>query len=503
MTRGVLTTGGVAIALVWALAGCVSGQNYRIPSNAVAVADDAKRPFTAGDDAAYTQADPPDRWWELYEDPRLDAYVVEALKANTDLRMADANLRRVSALVLQAQAGRTIQANVQASATAAHVGGYTLPMSTIPKAYALGIDVSYPLDLAGGIQRGIEAASANEEAAKAARDHVRVVVAAAVTRGYVSVCSSNRTLAASRHVLDIQRETHDATAKLTAGGRGTEFDVSRSSAAVNGSAAAIPRLLADRQTALFELAALMGRVPRDYPKELETCGQPPVLKRIPIGDGWHLIRRRPDIREAERHLAAATATVGVETSQLYPQVSIGASVGFANSLKDLFSAESFGATIGPRLSWHWPNREGVKARIDAAGANADVAFAAFDGSVLQALKQTETALSAYAQEVARERSLAQARDAAAHATEQANRLHRFGRVSFLDILSAEASLASAESALASSRAQLIDRQIDLFLALGGGWSSVEQTGKSDDREASVAVTGPSWRPIAWKALSPP
>ncbi|MCC7634321.1 efflux transporter outer membrane subunit [Stenotrophomonas rhizophila] len=460
----------MAMAMMLALAGCVSGPDYQLPASAVAAAPQARRAFVSGQEAAFTLAAPPDRWWQLYNDPRLDAYVAEALRANTDLRTADANLRRASAMVRQYRAQGTIGTDADASATLSHAGNYTPPASS-PQAYALGINLSYPLDLAGGIRRGIEAASADAQAVAAARDHLRVTVAAAVTRAYVGTCSANLTLAAVQRVLDTQRATLDATHRLAAGGRGTAFDVSRARAAVNRSAAAIPHLVAERQAALFELAALMGRLPADYPPDVAGCQQPPALRQtIPVGDGWQLIQRRPDIRAAERRLAAATATIGVATAALYPQVSIGASAGVANPLRQGLSANAFGASIGPLLSWRWPNRRVAKARIDAAGADADAALASFDGAVLQALRQAETALSAYSREVDREGSLARARDDAARASGQAGQLYRFGRIGFIDVLSAEAALADAESTLAASRAQLIDRQVDLFLALGGGWS---------------------------------
>ncbi|MGO4158760.1 efflux transporter outer membrane subunit [Cupriavidus sp. YAF13] len=451
------------------LFGCVAGPNYRVPDSAAALAPAAQQNFVGGRNAAYSQASLPDQWWNLYDDPRLSAFVREALRANTELRAADANIRQASAVVRETEAARSIQTDMTTSAAAARVGGYTLAKPGAPYTYVLGMSLSLPLDLAGGIRRGIEAASANAEAAQAARDQVRVVVAAAVTRAYASACSANRTLAATRHVLDVQRETLEVTRRLAAGGRGTAFDVSRARAAANESEAAIPAIVATRQTALLELAALMGRLPADYPKELEDCLQPPELKRpLPIGDGWQLIQRRPDIRRAERNLAVMTATLGVETAQLYPQVSIGGSAGFAGQFSAI-SSSNFGGSIGPLMSWNMPNRTAVKARIAQASAAADAALAEFDGSVLQALKQTESSLSAYSQEINRERSLVQARGDAEDASDQANRLFRFGRTSFIDVLSAESALANVESSLASSRAQLIDRQIELFLALGGGW----------------------------------
>lgn len=476
----------VAIALALALAACVSGPDYRLPADAVAASAQAGRAFASSRDPAYTSAEPPDRWWRLYDDPRLDAYVAEALRANTDLRAADANLRRASAVVLEYRALGSLRTDATASATLSHAGGY-VPASS-PQAYALGINWSYPLDLAGGIRRGIEAADAQAQAVAAARDQVRVAVAAAVARAYVGACSVNRTLTATQRVLDTQRATLDATRRLAAGGRGTQFDVSRAQAAANRSAAAIPHLIAERQAALFELAALMGRLPADYPQEAAGCRQPPRLPQaIPVGDGWHLIQRRPDVRAAERSLAAATATIGVETAKLYPQVSIGASAGAADALRRGLSADSFGASLGPLLSWNWPNRSSTQARIAAAGADADAALASFDGAALQALRQTETALSAYSQEIERERSLALARDDAARASDQAGRLFRFGRIGFIDVLSAEAALADAESALAASRAQSADRQVDLFLALGGGWVEADP---APARPAARAAAAP-------------
>ncbi|WP_286073707.1 efflux transporter outer membrane subunit [Stenotrophomonas sp. 59] len=469
----VRTVRGGLLALLLPMTACVSGPDYHLPANAIAASPRAARAFVSGQEAPFSRDAPPDRWWHLYGDPRLDAYVREALAANTDLRAADANLRRASATVAEYRARGSVQADVDASGTLTHAGGYT-QASAAPQSYALGLHLSYPLDLAGGIRRGIEAANADAETVAAARDQVRVVVAAAVTRAYLQICTSNHTLAATRQVLAIQRATLEATRRLAAGGRGTDFDVSRAGAAVNRSAAAVPHLTADRQATLFELAALMGRVPADYPREAETCSQPPELEQaLPVGDGWQLLQRRPDIRAAERSLAAATAMIGVETADLYPRVTLGASLGTAGTRGQLLSADSFGASVGPLLSWHWPNRHVAKARIAAAGANVDAALASFDGIVLQALRQTETALSACTQELERERSLAQARGDAARAAGQAQQLYRFGRIDFLDVLSAQAALADAESALAASRAERIDRQMDLFLSLGGGWAATD------------------------------
>lgn len=450
-------------------AGCVAGPDYRMPPAAIVNRPQASAPFLGSRDSAVAQADLPPHWWRLYGDPRLDAYVTEALGANTDLRMADANLRRASAIVREAEAARTVTTGVSGQAAGARIGGPTGALPA-PFSYALGLDLSYPLDLAGGIRRGIEAANAEGEATLAARDQVRVVVVAAVTRNYARVCADGVALAAARHVAAIQRSTLDAALRMVRGGRGTRFDSDRARAAVFASEATIPDILADRRAALFALAAMMGRVPSDYPRELEGCTTIPSLRRpLPIGDGAMLLKRRPDIRRAERLLAAATAGIGVAEADLYPRISLGGSAGTATSVGHALAPSSFGFSLGPLISWSFPNRKAVRARIDEAGADGDAALAGFDGSVLLALQQTETALSAYARSRDRLNALERAAGAAGKASGDAEKLQRFGRTPFLDVLNAQASYADAQASLSSARASLVDRQIDLFLALGGGW----------------------------------
>lgn len=465
--------GAVLIAL--AAGGCNAGPDYHVPANAIANAPDATGAFVNRESAAFAEIPLPDHWWRLYDDPRLDGYVGQALAANTDLRAADANLRRAVAVIREAKAAQTVSTTIEASIAKTKAGGIDA-LSFPGWNYALGLGLSYPLDLAGGIRRAVEAAGANAEAVQATRDQVRVTVAAAVARNYVAVCSANQSIAAARYVVDVQSQTLEETRRLFRQGRNTAFDVTRAQTPVNQSAATIPPLIAQRQAALYALAALMGRPVADYPRELEDCPAPPPLQQaLPIGDGAALIRRRSDVRAAERSLAAATAAIGVETAELYPQVNIGGAAGFAGPFEtfghSFGTIPSFGGHIGPLLSWTFPNISVARARIAEAGAAAQSAEAQFDGTVLTALEQTETALDGYVREIDHNRELRQARDSAARATSQARMLFRFGRIGFLDVLTAEASLATAETAVAASDAAIADDQVNVFLALGGGWQS--------------------------------
>ena len=426
-----------------------------------------------GENPAFAEVPLPDHWWRLYADPRLDLYVSQALAANTDLRAADANLRRAYAAVREARAAQSVATSVQASVADTKQGG--IDALSIPGwSYTAAFGVSYPLDLAGGIRRTVEATGADAEAVEATRDQVRVTVAAAVARNYVTVCAANRSLTAARQVVDVQSETLEEIRRLFRGGRSTKFDVTRAETAVSQSEASIPPIIAERQAALYALAALMGRPVADYPRELESCPAPPTLQQaLPIGDGAALIRRRSDVRAAERALAAATASIGIETARLYPQVGISGALGYAAPfpLSTIHSPQSFGGHVGPLLSWSFPNLSVAHARIAEAGATAQAAEARFDGTVLSALQQTETALDGYVREIDRNQELRQARDSAADATSQARTLLRFGRTGVLDVLNVEASLATTESALAASDAAIADAQVNVFLALGGGWES--------------------------------
>lgn len=457
-----------------ALSACTAGRDYHVPEQAAAHVPAASAPFLGARDSAFRTERLPDHWWRLYSDPLLDGLVTEALAANRDLRAADANLRAATAIVRETEASRTVQTTLGGGAALArpYGTGGSLPGTL---GYDLGGSVSYPLDLAGRIRRAIEAARADAESIQAVRDNVRVTVAAAVTRAYAAACTANVRIAAANRVLGIQRQTFMATRRLQQGGRATAFDVTRAQAAVEQSEALVPALTGARQAALFELATLLGRPAAAYPREVERCQALPLVPRpIPVGDGAALIRRRPDVREAERALAAATARIGVATADLYPQVSLGGSAGFTGPVSAFAGGNAFHISLGPLISWTFPNRRLVRARIEQAGAGADSALAQFDGTVLEALRETETALSTYARTRDQVAALSRARDSAARAVRQAGQLARFGRGTFLDTLSAQGTLADAEASLAGAQTALVDAQVTLFLALGGGWQEEAQ-----------------------------
>jgi NodT family efflux transporter outer membrane factor (OMF) lipoprotein len=455
-----------------ALAACATaGPDYRPPVNSAATAPAAQGALHSAEGARFAAADAPlpDHWWRLYANPQLDSLVEQALAANTDLRVADANLARAQAVLREAEAGRAITTSIDGGLSLSRSSGTgaSLPGTV---GYDLGLSAGYPLDLNGRIKRAIEASTADVDATVAARDYVRISIAAATAKAYAQVCAANYSLGVNRQVVTLQRQTLDATQRLAKGGRGTAFDVSRARTAVETSEASLPAFEAQRQTGLYLLATLTGHPPAEYPAEVADCAILPALTQpLPTGDGAALIRRRPDIRQAERTIAGDTARLGVATADLYPQVSIGGSVGLTGPLKSLGSGTAFGFSLGPLLSWSFPNRPVVRARIAQADAQVQADLASFDGTVLEALRQTESALETYRRDAERADALSRATGSAAQSASQASRLFRFGRGDFLSLLDAQRSLATAQTQSAAAKTQLLQDQIAVFMALGGGW----------------------------------
>ncbi|MCJ2182963.1 efflux transporter outer membrane subunit [Novosphingobium sp. 1949] len=460
-------------ALGLALAGCATaGPDYAPPEHAVANAPSAQGAFVSGQDPAYAQAPLPDDWWKLYNDPRLDTLVEEALAANADLRVAEANILKSRGVVREEAGAEGLNTGIGAAVTQERNYSLRSAGTNLPGVLTgeLGLNFDYPLDLHGKIKRAIEASLADHEAVEAARDAVRIAVVAATTKAYADVCVTNYQIATVEKVIALQQKTLDATMRLQKGGRGTAFDVSRARTAVEGSRASLPGYYARRQASLYRLATLRGKPPADYPRDVESCATLPTLSQpMPIGDGAALIRRRPDIRQAERRIAADTARIGVATADLYPSISIAGGIMGFNQVKNLPKEEALGFGIGPLLSWSWPFNRQVHARIDQANAQVKSDLATFDATVLEALRTTETALETYARDREKEQALGKAAGSAGLSAEQAGKLFRFGRSDFLSLLSAQSALANAQVSHAAAKAALVDDQIAVFLELGGGW----------------------------------
>jgi NodT family efflux transporter outer membrane factor (OMF) lipoprotein len=455
------------------LGGCAVGPDYHAP----APIPGSQGPLLGTSEAQAAATEPPQTWWRLYQDPVLDELVQEAFRANTDLAVAAANLSAARASLEGARTARYPQTELGAGTERARdatteeileFGGH--PPQTFWFYDAL-LDVSYEVDLFGHVRRAIEAARADADAAIAARDVVKITVAAETTRAYAQVCALGEAIAVTRRSIDVVSHEERITTDRRDAGAAADFDVVRAQALVAQVRASLPPLIGQRQAALFQLAQLLGRPPGGAPQAAQACEQPPTLKALlPVGDGASLLARRPDVRQAERRVASATARIGVATADLYPRISLlGSYGGIAIEPSQVFNSEGLTWGIGPSIKWSFPNQSPVRARIHQARAGEQAAVASFDGVVLAALKETDQSLAIYAAELARHQDILTARDRARQAFDMANDQFLAGATSDLDLLNAEVTLVSAEAAVAVSDGALAQDQIGVFKALGGGW----------------------------------
>lgn len=462
-------------ALSLALAACAPvGPDYRVPDDAAIRQPQAEAPFDLAGNARVSQAELPADWWQLYRDPQLDALVREALAKNSEVRLAWHNLRRAYEQYQMAHHAQEVEVGGEASVGRGQISseglGETEQIPVMDLGH-VGLAVGYQLDLFGRLARATEAAAAGTQASQAALDAARISVVALVVGNYLSACHAREELAIAHRSLDIQQRQLEVAQRLLAGGRGNAVDVARAQAQAEALRAELPPFAAQQATALYALAALLGRTPGDLPAGVAECAHAPQLAgALPVGDGAALLLRRPDVRAAERELAAATARIGVATAMLYPEISLGAGLGYTGMLDHIGDPITRFWNLGPHIAWHIPT-EVDRARIRASEAGAGAALARFDGVVLGALRETQTALSHYAHDLQRRQALRQARDAARDAAAYNRRLYQEGRLAYLDSLDAERTLAEAEAALAAAQARLSQDEVGLFLALGGGWES--------------------------------
>jgi NodT family efflux transporter outer membrane factor (OMF) lipoprotein len=453
--------------------GCTVGPRYMAP----ALLDGTQGPLVSLAPTAETVAQPPDEWWRLYHDAMLDQLLQEAFTANNDLKAAEANLSAARAVLEGAKAARYPNTTLEAGGTYGRDPitdeilelGSQRPVNTW--VFDTILDASYEVDLFGHVRRSIEASRADAAADAAARDAIKITVAAETARAYAQVCALGEQLAVAHHSLEVVTHEDEITVQRHQAGASSLFDVVRAQGLVAQVRAGIPPLEGQRKATLFELATLLGRAPSRAPMEAQACVRPPQLDAlIPVGDGVELVRRRPDVRQAERRVAAATARVGVATADLYPRISLtGFFGGVSATLPDLTTNAARAWGVGPSINWSFPNQVGPRARVQQATANASAALAGFDTSVLRALKETEQSLALYGTEIDRRRALADAQVQAQKAFDLAHEQFLAGALTQLELLTTEETLITIDASVAASDATMIQDQISLFKALGGGW----------------------------------
>ncbi|MDV9031174.1 TolC family protein [Pseudomonas sp. RAC1] len=420
----------------------------------------------------------PERWWALFDDAQLNRWVEQALAHNQDLAQAEANVQALLAGIGEIDSRRWPSTELTLGATygkrsdeqtLAEVNDRHAPSQW---QFSPGIELAYQLDLWGQVQASLQRARAQAQAGRAALEQVRLQVATQTTRAYLDHCVASASLVQARQSLDSLERSVRLSERQVQAGVTTQLDSERLLGLREQVRARMPMLEARQQIARFELALLSGQA---NARPLDRCTVIPTLSApLPVGDGWHLLQRRPDVRQAERELRAARLQIDIAQADLYPQVSFGAAFTAADSHPHrLGSSRAMTFAIGPLISWQFPNLKANRARLDKARALADGQVAHYRSVALAALKDVREALARYDGE----RRHVQGLDAALQHSQRGYALadagYRAGSLDGLALLDSERELITLRATQVLARGRLAQAQVNLFRALGGRWQTTE------------------------------
>lgn len=455
------------------LCGCAAvGPDYTPPS--VAVPDTwTKRPeITETNTSAQLS-----QWWVTLKDERLTDLISRSLQKNPNVRNAIARIREARArrgisesmFFPQVNASANLQHNRNSSN--AGLGGER-------DLYMAGLDASWELDIFGGTRRAVEAAQANLEATHENLRNVYVTLAAEVALSYLDLRTQQNRLSIAQQNLAVQQETLNLVKSRFDAGLVTELDVNQATYNLKNTQAQIFLLKNGITQAQHSLAILLGLPPAALQAELDAPAPIPVASlNLAVGVPADVLRNRPDVRQAERQLAAQTAQIGVATADLYPKFTLTGSIGLeAFHLDKLFQYDSRTFGIGPGVRWNVFDAGSIRRNIEVQTALQEQALAQYETAVLNALKEVEDALSAFAEEYQRLNALREGEQAAKNAVNIATAQYKAGIVDFQAVLETQRSLLALQDQVTQSEANVTGNLVRLYKALGGGW----QTEVKDD-----------------------
>ncbi|MEC3889110.1 efflux transporter outer membrane subunit [Xanthomonas campestris] len=465
---------GAALAAA-ILSGCAVGPDYR-PEPPAAVT------LQGAQDAAYSAESPVGNWWSQFDDPVLEQLVRDALFANHDLRIAVSRVKQARAVFVERRLDQAPHITAQSSFDRREqqqvIAGN---QRFLTEQTTLGLDAAWELDLFGRQRRASEAARADLEAERAGLQDVQVTVAAEVARNYFELRGTQKQLDVSKRTLTNLRDTQKLTQTRWDLGAGSELDVQSSLARLKAIEADIPLLETAEAQYRHRIAVLLGQQPNALDATLVPRTAPPFARALPLGDTASLLRQRPDVRTAERRLAAATAQVGVATADLFPRISVSGFVGFlSGDAARLTQGNAKAWSITPSISWAAFDFGTVRARLRASKAQAEGALAQYQQTVLLALEDTENALTGYGRQQARLAIVVDQANAARRAEQLAQIRYREGSEDFLTLLDAQRTQLAADDALAQAEAAVNVGVVGVYKALGG-WK------QGDAPAAPVAV----------------
>lgn len=464
------------------LSGCVVGPDHSAP----AIALPAK--FAEGPAASNGEVTTAP-WWTAFNDSRLNSYVQQGLSQNLDVLQALERINQAEANVVEAGAGALPSLDLGAQARrsgARELGGTPSAAATASQtSVSGGPTASWFLDLFGLYRRSKEAALASLDAAYAAVDVSRLSLLQAVVSAYIDVRYYQERIALARQNLDSRRETLELTRLQLEAGAASRLDVVQAEGLVNSTIAEIPALETAFRGAAHRVATLLGLPASSLIPELQKGAPQPVARfNVKAGIPADLIRNRPDIRAAERQLAAAVAQIGVAEAQLYPSITLGGSI-TPSYTRVGGGAESglLSWSFGPSISLPIFDGGALKARVSAAESAAREAYLDWKQTVLNAVEETENALAAVARDARTVNALRDTVRSYEEALDLATASYRDGASSLLDVLDAQRQVSTAQTNLAQAVQQAAQDFVSLNVAIGGGYGY----GQGVTRVASVAA----------------
>ncbi len=411
------------------------------------------------------------RWWATLGDPVLTSLEERAVKGNLDLRQAEAKVRQARALKGAAETDRLPTVTASGGA-AGNRSSSRLGSGELTQSYTAGVDASWEPDFYKRIRQSIEAYGADVEAAQEDLRGVLVSLTAEVALHYVDVRSYQSQLAITASNLKAQQETYDLTVARYESGLATKLDVEQARSNLESTRASIPTLEASLRKSANAIAVLLGEKPGAIDSELAEVKPVPVIPlEVAVGMPADLVRRRPDIRSAERQVAAQTARVGVAQADLYPSFKLSGNLGLTSiTIANLFTPGGLAGSLAGSVQSTIFSRRKIREQIKVQDALLDQHLISYESTVLGALQDVENALSNFAKEQVRRKSLAEAAASAEQALTLSRGLYSAGLKDFLTVLDAQRSLLSLQTQLAQSDASITANLVRLYKALGGGWS---------------------------------
>ncbi|WP_191833755.1 efflux transporter outer membrane subunit [Pseudomonas fluorescens] len=456
--------------LVLALAACAVGPDYKAPDTAAAQLSAANDPAAK---AEFDRSRFESIWWKQFDDPVLNQLVSQSLQGNRELRVAFARLKAARAIRddVSNDALPTVTSRVSSDLGKGQIPGQTDDRVNSER-YDLGLDMAWELDLFGRIQRQLEASEAQQDVAQADLQQLQVSLIAELVDAYGQLRGAQLREKIALANLKTQQDSRGITETLRDAGVGNDLDVVRADARLAQVEATVPQLQAEQVRARNRIATLLGQRPDALSVDLSPAQLPAIAKALPVGDPGELLKRRPDVRSAERQLAAATANIGVATADLFPRVSLSGFLGFtAGRGSQLGSSAAQAWALGPSITWAAFDLGSVRARLRGANADAEGALANYEQQVLLALEESENAFSDYSKRQQRLLALLRQSEASRKAADLASIRYREGTVDYLILLDAERERLSAEDAQAQGEVDLYRGIVAIYKALGGGWQA--------------------------------